>query len=248
MDSGFSATSIHSPPVSWKSHPAAPYDREPDHWRDLPWYDRRTAQPISTVNAANLGNDPERLADALTSGVVPLRTIGQILHTYDARPEHKSLSPDGTPTGPTTAGQLRRRSIRSATVLTAHIGKEGNRLLERATGEITDPSDYRTTYIHPDNDGWRELVLPVLRDIGHALGIAHIARRVGVTERQVRNWVSGRAEPHAGATENRQRAERLAGDWATEQLLAEGRRVPRDSRAALYAYNASSYGDRQLQA
>ncbi len=85
------------------SHPAAPYDRTPDHWRDLPWYDRRTGQPITTVNAATLGRDPERLVETLTSGVVPLRSIGQILHTYGDRPEHKSLSPDGTPTGSTTA-------------------------------------------------------------------------------------------------------------------------------------------------
>jgi hypothetical protein len=32
------------------------------------------------------------------------------------------------------------------------IGKEGNRLLERVTGEITDTADYRATYADPDRN------------------------------------------------------------------------------------------------
>ncbi len=221
-------------------HPAAPYDRKPRHWPTLPWYDRRTGQPLATVNAATLGDDPERLANALESGVVPLRTIGQILQTHADRPEHKALGPDGAPAGPVTRGQLRRRTIRSASVLCAHIGKEGNRLLERATGEITDPNDYRNTYTDPDTDRWHQLVLPVLRDMRDALGARHIAAHIGVTDRQVRNWLAGRDIPHAGPSHNRQRTEQLAVDWSQNQSLAKGTRPPADPGAVMYAYTTHS--------
>ncbi len=168
---------------------------------------------------------------------MPLRTVGQVLYTYHDRPEHKSLSPDGTPAGPTTAGRLRRRPVRSAPALTAHIGKEGNRLLERAIGEINDPSDYRTTYQDPEADQWQHLVLPVLQAIRNALGTKHIADRIGVTDRQVRNWLAGHDRPHGAASGNRQRAERLASDWASQKLRAAGQRVPADPYATLYAYS-----------
>ncbi len=218
------------------NYPAAPYAKDPHQWPNLPWYDRRTGQPISTTNAATLGHDPQRLADHLAAGTVPLRTLGQILQTYGDRPEHKSLSPDGTPAGPRTHGQLRRRPLRSAPPLTALIGKEGNRLLERATGEITDPADYRTTYANPDTDRWPQLVLPVLTAIRNAHGTKHIAEQVGISDRQVRKWLTGQAQPHSGATRHRQKAKQLAVDWATQQLQSEGMKAPADPSATLYAY------------
>jgi len=97
-------------------------------------------------------------------------------------------------------------------VLTALLGKEGNRLLERATGQITDPDDYRNTYTNPDADQWRELVLPVLIAIHDAHGSRHIAAHIGVSDRQIRNWLSGHDQPHAGPTRHRQKAEQLALD------------------------------------
>jgi len=120
----------------------------------------------------------------------------QILHTYGDRPERKSLSPDGPPTGPRTRGQLRRRPIRSAPPLTALIGKEGNHLLERATGEITDPTDYRTTFTNPDTDPCRQLVFPVLAAIRDAHGARH--RRTGRCQRPASPQLAHRARsaPH----------------------------------------------------
>ncbi len=186
------------------AHPAAPYDRDPRHWPDLPWYDRRTGAPISVTSTGNLGDNPQHLANTLISGIAPLRTIGDILHSYGDRPEHKSLQPDGTGADASTRGQLRRRHIRSAPSITAHIGKEGNRLLERAIGEVTDASDYRNTYTHAEGDRWRNLVLPVLLEMRDSVGAKRIADAVAVTDRQVRNWLSGRDQPHRGATRNRE--------------------------------------------
>jgi hypothetical protein len=162
-----------------------------------------------------------------------------VLGRYGSRPEHKSLQPDDAPAGENSTGQLHRRPIRSGPEITALIGKEGNRLLERATGEITDPDDYRTTYTY-GRERWRQLALPVLRDIREKQGTRYIAERVGVSDRQVRNWLAGRDEPHAGASGNRQRAERLAVGWAADQLRSGGKAVPSDPYAVLYAYKISS--------
>jgi hypothetical protein len=215
-------------------YPAAAYQRDPRLWPQLRWYDRHTTQPIRTV-PAGIADDPELLSDAIRDGLIPLRTIGAVLGRYGSRPEHKSLQPDHAPAGENSTGQLRRRPIRSGPEITALIGKEGNRLLERATGEITDPSDYRTTYIY-GRERWRQLVLPVLRDIREKQGTRYIAERVEVSDRQVRNWLAARDEPHAGATRNRQRAERLAVEWARRRLQAASLPIPADSNAVLYAY------------
>lgn len=224
--------------ANWvEAHPAAPYDKDPRRWAELQWYDRHTGQPVTTVSTAGLADDPSRLAGTLAAKVAPLRTIADILRTHGSRAEHKSLQPDGAPATGTTTGQLTRRPIRSAAVLTAHIGKEGNRLLERATGEITDPADYRTTYTHPTTTNrWRTLTLPVLQDMRDTLTTKELANRLGISDRQLRNWLAERDRPHAAATQNRQRADRVASEWAAQQLRAAHRAVPADQFAALYAF------------
>ncbi len=81
-----------------------------------------------------------------------------------------------------------------------------------------------------------KLVLPVLLDIRDALGARHIAAHVGVTDRQVRNWLAGRDKPHAGASHNRQRTEQLSVDWARQQLEAAGKPTAVEPEALLYTY------------
>lgn len=63
-----------------------------------------------------------------------------------------------------------------------------------------------------------------------------IAKAGRVSERQVRNWLNGADAPHAGASGNRQRAEQVAVDWASEQIHAAGKPVPSHPAAVLYAY------------
>ena len=45
-----------------------------------------------------------------------------------------------------TVGPLKRRPVASMPTLQALIGKEGNKLPERESGEITNPDDYRSDY------------------------------------------------------------------------------------------------------
>jgi hypothetical protein len=131
---------------------------------ELRWYDRRTGKPIE-VTWTQPGAGPERFAGAIARGAVPVRTLGQILTGYLDQPEHKSLAPDGLLSTGTTAGLLLRRPVGSAPALTDLTGKEGTKLIERATGEITDPSEYRVRY-GERVDRWTALVVPVLPQMG----------------------------------------------------------------------------------
>ena len=68
------------------------------------------------------------------------------------------------PPTPNSHGLLQRRPITSSPAETDLTGKEGNKLIERASGEITDPADYRNSY-GTRGDTW-QLVLEILREIG----------------------------------------------------------------------------------
>jgi len=220
--------------------PAAPYGNEAARWPGLSWYDRHTGRPIRTISDADLSNDPDRLADAIVAANIPIRSIGGAVAEYTARPEHKSLMPSGVWVGEDTRGQLGRRPISSAQPLTALIGKEGNRLLERATGEITDSEHYRNTYGRQLTRRWCDLVLPVLTELRDIIGTEKLAHDLGISGRTVRNWINGGEIPHAGGSQNRQRVEQYVIDWVRDQLCLAGRRSPSDASAALYSYLKSN--------
>jgi hypothetical protein len=170
--------------------PAAPYDDDPAGWTMLPWYDRVSGKPI-TVTPASPAADPIDFARDVERGSVSIRTLGDVLDAYDHRPEHKSLAPDGTPAGATTVGLLGRRAVRSTPGLTRLSGKEGNRLLERATGVATDPAEYRSDF-GDRVDPWQSLVLPVL----HAMGAAEVAQRTSSSWRHsIDEYLGGRSRP-----------------------------------------------------
>ena len=81
------------------------------------------------------------------------------------REAKKSLAPDGSPTNGTTRGRLRRRPITATPAQTRLVGKESDKLLERLTGETTNPLDYQLD-LGVRQDAWTTLVLPILREIG----------------------------------------------------------------------------------
>jgi hypothetical protein len=168
---------------SGEALPAAPYDRNPRHWGDLAWYDRRSGQRLSVGVPADLR--PEDWAD-LDAGLVLVDSLADVVTRYRLRPEHKSIGPDGSRADGETTGLVRRRPVLSAPVLTDLMGKEGNRVLERLTGEVTDTAEYRNRY-GLRADRWEILIAPVLREMGST----EIARATGKSrsaiERAIRN-------------------------------------------------------------
>lgn len=144
--------------------PAAPFEDDAARWPDIAWYNRLTGGCVR-VSAIDPAGDPAGLERALAHDVIPVRTLGDVVSAYDLRPEHKSLAPNGSPAGARTTGLLRRRAIRSSPALTRLSGKEGNKLLQRAIGETTEPSDYRTEFGERE-DPWNALVVPTLKRMG----------------------------------------------------------------------------------
>jgi hypothetical protein len=169
--------------------PAATYEPDPDRWPSLDWYDRRTGNP-TRITTHIPGQDPEQRAHTLHRGDVPIHRLQDVLTTYQSRVEHKSLDPSGDPAAPTSRGLLRRRPITSNPAETELTGKEGNKLIERASGEVTDPVDYRNIY-GTRGETW-QLVLEILREIG----VPTIVERIGYSRSAVYSTLNG-ARPHA---------------------------------------------------
>jgi hypothetical protein len=172
--------------------PTATYHSDPDVWPILPWYDRSTGDAV-TLTTIDPGSRPDRFAAELEAGVVRVLTLGDVISRYARKVEHKSRAPDGEDSTGETEGLLQRRPVESAPVLSDLTGKEGNKIVERLSGEVTSPEEYRTDY-GERSDRWSQLVLPVLRQMGASKvsQLASVSRRA--VERALR--VDGQAVPH----------------------------------------------------
>jgi hypothetical protein len=216
--------------------PASPYEQDPARWPRLAWYDRRDGTPARVATMEEL-EDPEQRELALARRDVIIQSLGNVLRRYHLRPEHKSLAPDGQHVAGDTAGLLWRRPVLSAPVLTDLTGKEGNRLIERLTGVITAPVDYRTDY-GSRGDRWRFLVLPVLR----AIGARGLAERTGMSRRAAERALRPQnpTEPHSSTKALYLKA---AAEWVADRLGTSGVRPPRHPLGILYQWNEQERSD-----
>ncbi len=168
--------------------PAAPYESNPDRWEDLRWLDAGTGARVELI-----GTDPEiepgRFAEAVQSGLVPVKRLRDVLRKFRERPEHKSLAPDGSPAGPESRGLLLRRPVESSPILTNLRGKEGHALAERELGLVVDPEGVAVGYGVREGDPFRDLVVPVLREIGPV----EVARRTGISRWTVQRVIREQA-------------------------------------------------------
>ena len=122
----------------------------------------------------------------VTDDEVTIANYGEELVRLVLHPESKMIGPGGEPCRYTTRGLLRPRPVLVAAVYT--VGKEGNRIEEVATGEVTDPDEVLTDY---GDDAWEHLVCPV----GLLMGIRRVARESQIALSQVADLLHGRAVP-----------------------------------------------------
>jgi hypothetical protein len=208
--------------------PTAPYESKPELWPQLPWYDRATGSPLDVITA-HARDKPERFAHALTTGAVAIDTLANALHRYTRRPEHKSRAPDGQPAASDTTGRLQRRQVSASPATTLLTGKEGNKLVERLIGVVTEPSGYRNDY-GTRADPWDELILPVLKDMGVKGIIGH--RIPKTTAYRVL------AESRRPRTATRDRLQAAAAEFARERLAEWDITAPSADLAVLAAYRS----------
>lgn len=123
-------------------------------------------------------------------GLSRIDSFENVLAQYETHPEAIALGPDGSSCGRLTKGLLQRRGVVAGHI--ALIGKEANRLEERASGELTvDDLSQRLT-IYRDDDLWERRVLPWIKKLGTRV----VAETTGVSERRVRDWLTGQSLPH----------------------------------------------------
>jgi hypothetical protein len=207
--------------------PAAPYEPNPENWPTLAWYDRRTSNPIQVTTLDP--TSPEHRAHQLQTGAIPIQTLRDVLTRYRLRPEHKSIAPDNTPASRDSTGLLQRRPVRSARELLELTGKEGNKLLERATGEYLDPDEYQNTYATL-GDPWDTTVNAV-----RLLGAARVAAQAGIDRGTVQRTIRP-AAPTTPHPSTRQKITEAAARLAATQLTDRGLDAPTESRPTLHRY------------
>lgn len=212
-----------------ESGPAAPYEGDPKKWPRLSWFDRHDGAPIQ-VHTLDPGGDPEGFSRALVTGAIRVQTLGEVVATYASHPENKSLAPDGSAATGETKGLLRRRAVHSAPILTDLIGKEGNRILERMSGEVTVASEYQENF-GSRADRWGLLVVPVLRLMTAAVVADRTGRSRSAVERALRP--QGATKPHASSASLYTGA---AAEWASPLLSGVGVEPARHPLGTLYCY------------
>jgi hypothetical protein len=158
----------------------APYESDPAKWETGHWID---------VHHPEGGNYSITTRDG-RPGLARVDTFAEVLANYESHPESKSLGLDCGPCGRETIGLLFRRPVTVGTI--SLIGKESNRIEERSRGEMTvaDIDELVTTY--EDHDEWYRVVLPRLRE----LEASRVAAAAGMSERRMRDILSGRVLPH----------------------------------------------------
>lgn len=122
----------------------------------------------------------------LRDGYLLPKTIGEYLEGYRKHPERTFLGPDGEPCPYETKGWMSRMTVMSSeTVMT---GKEGTRIGKDTENEGMTWEDVRNVH---------GLVRDRLPDALEVLGDLpeKEAAALGVNERNVRNWLSGKTRP-----------------------------------------------------
>jgi len=195
----------------------APYDKYPEHWIDLPWYDANTGERFSISTAGEGG-----------AGVVRVMTYREILQTHLVHEEAKSLSPDGQPCRRDTRGLLRRRRVQMLGN-PAHIGKEGNLLEERVRGEIVEEQDYLDEYDDPEWSDFETIVKPAML----LLSSGRLSEASGLDRTTVKRIRSGRS---VGTRDSRRRLFEATLLLAREELRRQGITPPRDPLVCLVVF------------
>jgi hypothetical protein len=194
-------------------HLVAPYNPDPRQWLKLRWVDRYSGRSYRVTTG-----------DAMSEGVVRIKTYRDVVTEYRRHAEHKSLAPDGQPCSPTSAGLLRRRPVEAMRVV--YTGKESNRLEDVLHGLIADEDEVTNEYRDPNNDPFVLFVVPVLKSMRRE-------RLVALSDMHadsVKRILAGRV-PRAKV---RERLTSIAAEHARKVLSSRGDEVPKSSVAVLH--------------
>lgn len=163
----------------------APFETDASKWLRLPWIDRYSGKRVA-VSTEDEMHDPDQAR---------LQTFRDVVREFRTHPEAKSADSEGRACSRRTVGMLERRLVEESYV--AHVGKEANKLEEVEAGFERDPETVWTEYDCINRDEWTVTILPVLR----GQNLADLARKSGISERQLRTLVLGGSRPRRGTKE-----------------------------------------------
>jgi hypothetical protein len=158
----------------------APFERDASKWLQLPWQDRYTGNSFRVTSNAESWNPT----------VVQVQTYRDVIEEFRFHPESKSASYLGQPCDRRARGLLRRRRVSTTPFLITHVGKESNKLEEVEARIEHDPDEVFTEYVDPRRDHWQAIRTKMA---DHRLDV--LAEASGISVRQLRNLVAGRARP-----------------------------------------------------
>jgi len=197
-------------------HLVAPYERKPDKWLSLPWFERYSGRRYAVTTSD----------DASREGIARIKTYGDVVEEYGSHPEYKSLGSDGEPCGRTTIGLLARRPVEARRL--RYVGKESNRLDELQFGLVEDEDKMLNEYDDPADDPFVRLVVPILQE----MPLQATAAAAGVSMSTLKRARFGRL-PHPG---NRRALAGVAIEHARMRLVESGGKVPGDSVEILHTF------------
>jgi transposase len=189
---------------------------DPDRWTQHAWLNRFNGRTYQITTEPSNGR--------IRPGLVTVKTHRDTILDYATHPEPKSLAADGSVCDRKTAGLLTRRPVTPTIIL--HVGKESNRLEEAQLGLLDDSDQPLNRYGDAQLAVFRELVVPVLKD----LGVRETARRTGHGLGSVSAALAGRSTPRFGAL---CRYTQLALDHAGRLVSAEQTHPSADPQARL---------------
>ncbi len=207
----------HPPGVDeTRFHLVTRYNTKSSQWLKMKWLDIYSGKKYSVTTSTGASKTVARI-----------KTYRDVLDDYRRHPEAKSLGPDGEICNRNTVGLLARRPITVRSV--TYVGKESNKLEEVQSGLIHNEDEILNEYMDPRNDDFKNLVLPVLKEIPSSV----IAREIGRSERMVKRYRNMRATP---PPDIRSKLTKIAARHAREYLESVGIEAQKDDCGAIYQY------------
>jgi hypothetical protein len=194
----------------------APYERDARRWPKLAWCDLYTGDRCTITTIGDPSPDAVRV-----------KTYRDVLGLYATHPEPKSNGSDGKPCRRDTVGLLQRRPVTMS--MLSLIGKESNKLDERASGLVGDLDDVLSDYDGGRYDMWLDLVRPAIADLPTSV----LAERSGLDARTIQRVRGGKATPHP---RHRAALTLIASELVADRLEEAGMAPPAEPVARLALY------------
>ena len=201
-------------------HLVAPYERRPEKWLGLPWFDRHSGKRYGVT-----------IDDASSrEGIARIKTYGDVVESYRFHPEYKSVGPDGELSSQTTVGVLGRRPVEARRL--RYVGKESNRLEEAQQGLIDEEDELLNEYDDPANDPFVLRVVPTLARMPRERRLAELAE-ADLHPRTLERVIAGGQRPHR---KTRGAFAEMALRYARQELERAGIEIPKDDLDVLIRF------------